>query len=250
MIEAGPPPAEKPAANTQQSSGPEEKVTKEQTNKQTTSSRSRNCNEWIMKRPYFSILEKKVDRRVNVKGKDLTPGQDLTPGRLLFMRRVFWRGGENLLFLLGLTGALAVCNSPIVPIVPPSPTRSSTFAPTEPVAAATSRAPLAPIADIVIHPEQVGQPDRVEVGQTLAVLIPSESFGWQVAFSSFNLLSLTPPDKMNSPGPTGWRFQAIQPGEAQITLTSTVPPCPTPRCPPPRIQEFVIKLRVQQPQFK
>ena len=33
MIEPGPPSAEKPAANTQQSSGPEEKIKKEQTKK-------------------------------------------------------------------------------------------------------------------------------------------------------------------------------------------------------------------------
>jgi hypothetical protein len=124
--------------------------------------------------------------------------------------------------------------------VPPIATNQ----PLSPVATATVAQPL-PTEEMVIVSPLAQQPIAVRVGQTLMVPNPNNSQEWQVSFSPYNLVALTPAEQMSAPGPSGWRFKAIQPGEAQIMLTSTVPPCLAPPCPPPMPQRFVIRLQVQ-----
>ncbi len=167
--------------------------------------------------------------------------------------------------LLGLTGTLAACNSlgqtptvtpaPIiataavtVSITQPAPTRASTSVATVTVAPITPRAPVTPTADVVIDRNAIlaHRLIAVRVGQTLAVANMGESTVWQVSFSPNNLIALTPAEKMNSPGPSGWLFKATQPGEAEIVLTSTVSGrCDATPCPPPMPQQFTITLKIE-----
>jgi predicted secreted protein len=131
------------------------------------------------------------------------------------------------------------------------PTATRAFSPTatsqppSPVATATIAQPSSTEEVVIVSP-LAQQPIAVRVGQTLKVPNPGNpAQEWQVSFSPYNLVALTPAEQMSAPGPSGWRFKAIQPGEAQITLTSVVPPCRTTPCPPPMPQQFVIRLQVQ-----
>jgi predicted secreted protein len=68
------------------------------------------------------------------------------------------------------------------------------------------------------------------VGQIFQIESPSQNETWQVDYDPVLFEPLTPPEEIQSPGPAGWRFKAVVPGEGQIVLVSIVecanPPCP------------------------
>ena len=76
-----------------------------------------------------------------------------------------------------------------------------------------------PLADVVITREQFGSTVTVKVGQTFTVQMPSESQEWQLDFSTPPLELLTPPNRRQNPGASGWRFVATSTGESEIGLT-------------------------------
>lgn len=88
-----------------------------------------------------------------------------------------------------------------------------------------------PAKAVVITPEQFSQLNIVHVGQTIAVISPSATVEWDVVYDPDLFRALTLPEQMRSPGPEGWQFLAVAPGQGQIVLTSIVTcnqpqPCP------------------------
>ena len=85
--------------------------------------------------------------------------------------------------------------------------------------------------DVIIQRKQFNQLILLHSGQTFAIIPPNEKMEWHVNYDPDLFKPLTPSEMMQSPGPSGWQFQAIATGEGQITLTSIVvcdqaQPCP------------------------
>jgi hypothetical protein len=107
---------------------------------------------------------------------------------------------------------------------------------------ASSASPLGD--DVVIRRSQFGQTIELKRGQTLAIPPPADSYEWQVEYASEVLESLTPLDRMRSPGRDGWRFKAIAPGETNVTLTAVITVDPNSPAPPPAPPRFSVVIRV------
>jgi hypothetical protein len=93
--------------------------------------------------------------------------------------------------------------------------------------------------DVIIR--SFGQVVTVQVRQTLRVARPADFSDWQVDYSSDVLKALTPPDQMRSPGPDGWRFQAIARGETDLVVTPVATSDVTSAAP----ARFAVTIRVQ-----
>jgi hypothetical protein len=100
--------------------------------------------------------------------------------------------------------------------------------------------PVAPgtASEIRIAPEQFGTVVNVRVGDVIIVPRPLAVDEWRVDFTS-TLLELLSPETKAHPGPDGWRFRALAPGEAEIGLT----PVTAGDAPPPRL---AVSLHVSQ----
>jgi len=96
----------------------------------------------------------------------------------------------------------------------------------------------APASEIRIAPEQFGTVVNVRVGDIILVPRPLAVDEWRVDFTS-SLLELLNPETQAHPGPDGWRFRAVAPGDAEVGLT----PVTTGDAPPPR---FALAIRVSQ----
>lgn len=64
-----------------------------------------------------------------------------------------------------------------------------------------------------------GQTVELRVGQTIAVRRPTDASDWQVDYATEVLKGLTPPARMRTPGPDGWRFEAVAAGETDLVAT-------------------------------
>lgn len=133
-------------------------------------------------------------------------------------------------------------NPPTQPSPTPKATPSSQA--TMPIAVPS---PTNPMADVTINPMGISQPSTIRVGQVLAIPNLGNTAGWQVSFSPDYLTALTPSETMTLPGPVGWLFKAIKPGQVDLMFTSIVTVnCDKPPCPPaPMPQQFVITLTIQ-----
>src|SRR5262245_46726094 len=69
-------------------------------------------------------------------------------------------------------------------------------------------------SEIRIAREQFGTVVNVRVGDIIIVPRPLAVDEWRVDFTS-TLLELLNPDTRDHPGPDGWRFRALAPGEAE-----------------------------------
>jgi len=100
--------------------------------------------------------------------------------------------------------------------------------------------PIAPVtaSEIRIAPEQFGTVVNVRVGDVIIVPPPLAVDEWRVDYTS-TLLELLNPEVRAHPGPNGWRFRALAPGEAEIGLT----PVTIGDAPPPRL---AVSLHVSQ----
>src|SRR5262245_28138402 len=100
--------------------------------------------------------------------------------------------------------------------------------------------PIAPVtaSEIRITPEQFGTVVNVKVGDIIIVPRPVTVDEWRVDFTS-SLLELLNPETRAHPGPDGWRFRAVAPGDAEVGLT----PVTTGDAPPPR---FALSIHVSE----
>ena len=98
-------------------------------------------------------------------------------------------------------------------------------------------------ADVVITSGHHQQLTTVKVGETINV-VDSPDFEWSVSYRPEVLLALTPPEKMNKPGPRGWVFRAIAPGNTEIMIESSAPPCPGGTPCSPNIVRWVFPIQV------
>jgi hypothetical protein len=110
--------------------------------------------------------------------------------------------------------------------------------------AVTRSVPVNP--DIVITPNQYRSPITVSVGKRISILRPLDIPEWQTDYDGTLLAPLTPPEKMRAPGPGGWLFQAIAPGESDVVLTSVAPLSRDSGSPPPAVARFVFTINVQK----
>ena len=106
------------------------------------------------------------------------------------------------------------------------------------VAACMSPSAPATASEIRIAPEQFGTVVNVRVGDVIIVPRPLAVDEWRVDFTS-TLLELLNPETRAHPGPDGWRFRALAPGDAEVGLT----PVTTGDAPPPRL---AVSLNVSQ----
>ncbi len=93
--------------------------------------------------------------------------------------------------------------------------------------------------DVVVRPS--GQIVTLRQHQTLRIVRPADFAEWQVDYASDVLKPLASAEDMRSPGPDGWRFEAIGAGETEVVATPVVASAPN-RASPPR---FSITIRVQ-----
>jgi hypothetical protein len=99
---------------------------------------------------------------------------------------------------------------------------------------------MAPItgSEIRIAPEQFGTLVKVSVGDVIIIPRPLAVDEWGVDFTS-SLLELLNPETKAHPGPDGWRFRAVAPGDAEVGLTPVTPG----DAPPPR---FALSIHISQ----
>src|SRR5262249_11113161 len=100
--------------------------------------------------------------------------------------------------------------------------------------------PTAPVtaSEIRIGREQFGTVVNVRVADIIIVPRPLAVDEWRVDYTS-SLLELLNPEAEAHPGPDGWRFRALAPGDAEVGLT----PVTAGDAPPPR---FALSLHVSQ----
>jgi hypothetical protein len=92
----------------------------------------------------------------------------------------------------------------------------------------------------------MGETASARVGQILTLQAPNGG-EWQVDWDEDRLRLLTVRDRLATPGPAGWRWEAIQPGDAVITITSR-PACATPPCPPNRAEfTYTVTIGAEAP---
>lgn len=125
-----------------------------------------------------------------------------------------------------------------------TPTSTVTF--TVPTPTMTKVPATSVTTDVVVSPVQFGRTITLSVGQTVSLLPPSTSVDWQITYSATLFNVLTAPEKMRAPGPQGWLFRAIAPGESEITLTSIVSPCPQPTPCGLIPMRFVVPVSIQR----
>src|SRR5574341_777123 len=99
--------------------------------------------------------------------------------------------------------------------------------------------------DILITPAQSGQVISVSVGQVIGVTNPGATMEWQVDYASAVLELLTPRENLRAPGPEGWRFRSIAPGQTDLVLTSIPQPCPNNTPCPLMPARFVFTIKVK-----
>jgi len=109
---------------------------------------------------------------------------------------------------------------------------------TQAVAACASPAAPATTSEIRITPDQFGTVVNVKVGDVVVVPPPLGVAEWRVDYTS-TVLQLLNPETRDHPGPDGWRFRVLAPGDAEIGLS----PITTGDAPPPRL---VVSLHVSQ----
>ena len=95
--------------------------------------------------------------------------------------------------------------------------------------ACSSLAAPAPV-DVVVTRDMFGATVPLAIGDTVSIPRPAEIEEWQVAFDSPPLDLISPRTNTSTPGPNGWRFEAVAAGETQIRLTPVLagdaPPLP------------------------
>lgn len=134
-------------------------------------------------------------------------------------------------FLLLTVGGLNACEPATGPT--PLPTETSP----------TSATPVPPTPDVITLTEaQHQQTISVSVGKVINLRGFAEG-NWTLSYNATFLELLTAPEIVSQPGPDGWFFQALAPGETVILLESVPPPCPTEPC-MPNIQRFEFPLQV------
>ncbi len=116
---------------------------------------------------------------------------------------------------------------------------SSTMAPPALLSTGTPPAEV-----VVITPDQFSQLNIVHVGQTISIISPRPTVEWDVVYDPDLFQALTPPEQMKSPGPEGWQFRAVAPGQGQIVLTSIVTCNQSQPCPPMPAQ-FTLLIEVR-----
>ncbi|MBI4788333.1 MAG: hypothetical protein HY782_14975 [Chloroflexi bacterium] len=144
---------------------------------------------------------------------------------------VWWIG-------LSLLGACAAPTVP-APAAAPVATAPAPASPTPTVAMATATVIH---ADVILTESQHQIATTVKVGQIINVSdFPEHE--WTVSYRDLVLLALTPPEKMNRPGPAGWFFRVIAPGSTEIALERVPPPCPGGTPCPPALIRFVFPIQ-------
>lgn len=141
--------------------------------------------------------------------------------------------------------------NPVPPTIPPEPTY--TPFPT-------------PDADIVVDTGKLIRRDTqtftLLVGQTIALLRPSNNLLWEAESGPF-LEALTPPEKMRNPGAEGWLFRAVEQGSTGVFIRERyvcdpllITPIPTSNiaqagsCVPElEPYEIIILIEIQDPNF-
>ncbi|MGB8644470.1 MAG: hypothetical protein WCF84_04485 [Anaerolineae bacterium] len=126
---------------------------------------------------------------------------------------------------------------PLLPTTAPTLTRAATIA-------TTANLPTPPHANVVITPGLPASVTTVRVGQVIQIRITTTA-SWQVSYDPTYLVSLQPESQMQNPGPAGWFFRALAPGESDVTLTGIAPPCTggVP-CPPPNVPQLSFTIKV------
>lgn len=76
-------------------------------------------------------------------------------------------------------------------------------------------------AERVVTASQTGQEIEIPKGDTFVLRPPFEGSGWQLDFAAEVLQLLTPPDRVSTPGPEGWRFRALGAGTTDLTMTAS-----------------------------
>ena len=104
-------------------------------------------------------------------------------------------------------------------------------------AACASARPAAIVLDI-------GAVSTVRVGQTVKLAVPSNQVQWTVAFDDSKLRALTGAGKTSPPD--GWTWEALQPGQTDITLTGRAAPCPLPPC-GPNVAQITVSIEIVKP---
>lgn len=111
------------------------------------------------------------------------------------------------------------------------------------VAACATATSLAPANDVVVTPQ--GQTVELRVGQTLAVRRPADVPDWQVDFADDVLKALQTAEQTRSPGPDGWRFEAVKAGETDVVFTGKRRADPSRPSGPPNMPSFRLTVRVR-----
>ncbi len=155
-----------------------------------------------------------------------------------------FRGLGMFAFLLFLIGGLQACEP--VNLQTPSPSEGIT-SPAAPENTPTPAAPTQVIpptlqADITLTEVQSQQTTSVQVGNEINVRGFTEG-NWTISYNTTFLELMTAPEIVNQPGPDGWFFRALTPGETVILLESVPPPCPSEPC-MPNIQRFEFLIQV------
>ena len=96
-------------------------------------------------------------------------------------------------------------------------------------------------AEITLTEAQHQQTISVQVGKVINV--HGFSGSWMVSYSPEFLELMTAPEFIHQPGPEGWYFRALAPGETVILLESIPPSCPSEPC-MPNIQRFEFPIQV------
>lgn len=78
--------------------------------------------------------------------------------------------------------------------------------------------------DIILTESQHQILTNSKVGQILNITSYT-NLEWSVSYSPEILKPITPFEKMNNPGPSGWYFQVISPGNTEIVIESIAQPC-------------------------
>ena len=100
-------------------------------------------------------------------------------------------------------------------------------------------------ADLVLRDEHNGQVFRVKDGQTIAIVLAIEA-SWELSYDSEVLELVSPEEDVSNPGPTGWKFLALEPGETVIDLRTKLPECPSGvDCPEVPVDIFVVTIIIE-----
>ena len=100
-------------------------------------------------------------------------------------------------------------------------------------------------ADLVLRDEHNSQVFRVKSGQTIAIVLAIQA-SWELSYDSEALELISPEEDASNPGPTGWLFLALEPGETVIDLRTKSPACPSGEgCPEIPVDIFVVTLIVE-----